>query len=364
MTNQMHISCSNIDPKEINKNLLYKLARIIRERNLERHIPLPVNSIDYMMKDLVLPDKPTYRIIWFIAQDNKGAILGYATLGINTGLDNLDRSSFHVYVQPEYRNQGIAKRILETLIEYIPDNITVMSTSIRKYKSAEASNPLFKLREHLEKNGGKNVLSDRSSASLIKEFNPDDVLEEANKLKITANDKGYDIYYVENVKFAEVPEIDFSSYIKMVERIWNDMPREDGSWEDTVMTEEHYLSYFNDLDELGRTIWTFVAVHRETGKPIALSETALENDIPELSQQWDTGVLSEHRGNRLGLTLKYQILSKLLNDERSKSVEYWVTENAHSNEHMLNINDILGYKELSTFEIFEFNRKEFENNLK
>jgi L-amino acid N-acyltransferase YncA len=244
------------------------------------------------------------------------------------------------------------------MLQEIPESITLISIHVRKI--TEENNHRFQLEDYLKRIGGTMVIADRSSASDISQFNPDDVQKEAKLLQIKAEEMGYDIYLVENGKYSEVKEINYPRYVKMLERIWNDMPRDDATWEDEVLTEEHHQVWYRECEILGKTAWTFVAVDRESRLPIALTESWLEEDVPELSWQDDTGVLAEHRGRNLGLTLKYQMLARLLTHEKSQSVKYWTTGNANSNSHMLRINDILGYKEVAIYHMYEFDRKEFE----
>ena len=110
--------------------------------------------------------------------------------------------------------------------------------------------------------------------------------------------------------------------------------------------------------------WTYVALHKATNEPVGMTELWLSKLVPYIADQDDTGVISEHRGHKLGTTLKYLMLQKLYTDERSKEVRWWYTVNAEVNEHMLNINDELGYKEFIQRYIYQFDRSELLENLK
>ncbi|MHA2249979.1 MAG: GNAT family N-acetyltransferase [Candidatus Kariarchaeaceae archaeon] len=360
MKNYQNITYTQVNPKEIDKSLLHQLAEIIRKRNIDRSFPLPVNSAEHIMKELLVQDLALFRNEYFIAQSDSGDILAYAYLFLNTGQDNLNRSTFNVYVLPEHRNKGIARNLLQYLCKKIPENITTLSIAIRHDDKNDVKDPGYSLSRYLTRNGGKFVLSERTSGSQIKKFDVTEVVNKAKQLHQKAKSLGYDIYLVIDAKYNEVPEVDYPKYVKMVERIWNDMPREDTTQENSVRTEEYHQEFYRDLQELGRSSWAYIAIHRESNKPIAMTETWLEDDIPNRTFQGDTGVLAEHRGNGLGLTLKYQMLARLLTNEKSKDVEHWTTGNADSNEHMLRINNILGYKEVNTIDVYEFDRRSFE----
>lgn len=98
--------------------------------------------------------------------------------------------------------------------------------------------------------------------------------------------------------------------------------------------------------------FTIVAVDRSTSKPIAMTEIWNKFEAPDVANQSDTGVIFEHRGKKLGLTLKYQMLDYLLTSEGTKNVKLWSTGNAASNKHMLAINDELNYKEDGIWKVF------------
>ncbi len=90
-----------------------------------------------------------------------------------------------------------------------------------------------------------------------------------------------------------------------------------------------------------------------------MTEVEINKYLKPVAWQRLTGVVSTHRGNNLGLTLKYMVLQRLL--ERAE-VEYWYTDNAGTNKYMIRINDILRYKEwlkgfLYEIEIDEINLK-------
>ena len=70
----------------------------------------------------------------------------------------------------------------------------------------------------------------------------------------------------------------------------------------------------------------------------------VEADRPWLAEQHDTSVVRAHRGHRLGLLLKLEMLRWLAEDEpRLETIDTW---NAESNDHMVAINEALGYRPL------------------
>jgi GNAT superfamily N-acetyltransferase len=89
----------------------------------------------------------------------------------------------------------------------------------------------------------------------------------------------------------------------------------------------------------GRTVVAVGAVHR--GRLVGFTEIAIPNAAPEQAYQWDTLVLREHRGHRLGLWLKIDNLRQLA--EVSPATTTVTTYNADSNAPMIAVNDALGF---------------------
>lgn len=91
----------------------------------------------------------------------------------------------------------------------------------------------------------------------------------------------------------------------------------------------------------GRTVVAAGAVHEATGALVAYSDLALVAERPERVFQWDTVVRADHRGRRLGLAVKLQVLRELA--EHFPAARYVSTWNAASNRHMIAVNEALGF---------------------
>jgi hypothetical protein len=64
--------------------------------------------------------------------------------------------------------------------------------------------------------------------------------------------------------------------------------------------------------------------------------------MPEWAAQEATVVLPRHRGHRLGLLVKIEMMDVLA--RQAPEVRYVITGNAGQNEYMIAINEQLGYK--------------------
>lgn len=123
-------------------------------------------------------------------------------------------------------------------------------------------------------------------------------------------------------------------------RAMNDAPLEDLEVEDEVWDAARSRSWEQALINRRVEMLRLVAVRRRDGVLGGFTVLGIERERPTLGFQDDTGVIGEHRGHRLGLRLKIEML-RLLRD-RYPEVEPVDTWNAESNSHMIAVNDALG----------------------
>ena len=99
--------------------------------------------------------------------------------------------------------------------------------------------------------------------------------------------------------------------------------------------------------EAGLRVQFCVARHGATGHLVGLTEVFVNVETPRRAYQGVTVVLPAHRGHGLGLRLKSAMRRRLEMLEPA-SVEV-VTDNAGSNEHMIRVNEALGYHVLDVW---------------
>jgi GNAT superfamily N-acetyltransferase len=129
--------------------------------------------------------------------------------------------------------------------------------------------------------------------------------------------------------------------VVMVHGAMADAPRDEGVdpnvWDaDRVRRSEQIMV------ESGLTHYVVAARHDASGSVAALTEIVTEADTPDWAFQQVTAVLPEHRGHRLGLLVKIAMM-ELLTD-REPNVRHIQTGNAGANDHMIAINEALGYQ--------------------
>jgi GNAT superfamily N-acetyltransferase len=84
------------------------------------------------------------------------------------------------------------------------------------------------------------------------------------------------------------------------------------------------------------------AIHDATGEMTAFSAVLVDPEAPDWGFQQLTAVTREHRGHRLGLLVKTAMLELLAREE--PQLERIGTENAAANDHMIAVNEQLGYE--------------------
>lgn len=146
----------------------------------------------------------------------------------------------------------------------------------------------------------------------------------------------YDVQAVE-----EVPESLISSLCDCMNRVGSQAPTGDIAWEEERLDAARYQALVRHERELGQRRLTGLAVERSTGDVVAFTELTLRADPNPHVQQGGTLVRSEHRGHRLGLAVKVANLRLLAQAAPARRAVF--TGNAAVNEHMVAINDALGF---------------------
>ncbi len=122
----------------------------------------------------------------------------------------------------------------------------------------------------------------------------------------------------------------------------NDAPLDDLELEDEKFPVERIRAYEGAQHAGGIRLRRLVARHRETGDLAGHTVVGVDGERPEIGEQHDTAVARDHRGHRLGLLLKAEMVRWLAQEEPElRTVDTW---NAESNHHMVAVNDALGYR--------------------
>ena len=138
-----------------------------------------------------------------------------------------------------------------------------------------------------------------------------------------------------------IPDDELPAMAAMVAAI-NDAPTDDLDIEDEVFTPQRVRAYETAHRGRGITLHRLFARHRETGELAGQTVIAVDQERPHLGEQHDTSVVAAHRGHRLGLLLKSEM--NLWLREAEPQLETIDTWNAESNDFMISVNELLGYR--------------------
>ncbi len=306
-------------------------------------------EINYFKISWTIGTSSNQKLIYVLAINQDDNVIGYGYGSWNIAYDNLDKGYFWVHVTRSQRRKGIGKQILKEIVGNFPPQITgIVTEAFSETDGVPFIESLKMDKKYTE------VLS----ASDLTKFNLEEVKREAEKLRQQALDKGYEIIYIENME--HVLHLNYPKYIEMTQEIWNDMPLEELSFEDEILSVKRYQEMIQRQILSGNHIMTFVAIHKETNEQAGLTVTYVNKYHPKIANQQDTGVVRKHRGKGLGLALKYQMLEKLLTETKAQK---WRTGNAGSNEYMLRINNLLKHVPYTKIPVYEMSKVDLVMNL-
>jgi RimJ/RimL family protein N-acetyltransferase len=121
-----------------------------------------------------------------------------------------------------------------------------------------------------------------------------------------------------------------------------DVPLDDLAWEPEVYDAERMRRRNEMIVGRGMRQYTSVARHEATGELVGSTTLTRLATLPDHVDQWETIVLEEHRGHRLGLLLKIENLRFAQREETL--LRFVDTVNADSNAPMLRVNLALGFE--------------------
>jgi len=241
--------------------------------------------------------------------------------------DNLHLAWLKLVVHPEHRRQGLGTQLLEHVMADVKargrtsvggdgwDSDAANGFAARH--GFEAKGLGVCRRQHLADDDGmvlKSVLAEAAEAAAAYEL-----------VKVCTR----------------TPEDLIDKVVEMVAAI-NDQPKDDLDIEDEVFTAERVWGYERTQEERKHRLYRLMARHTETGELAGNTVVVVKSEFPTRAYQHDTSVVRAHRGHRLGALLKASMVEWLAEEEpQIETIETW---NAESNDHMIAINQALGYR--------------------
>jgi GNAT superfamily N-acetyltransferase len=141
--------------------------------------------------------------------------------------------------------------------------------------------------------------------------------------------------------FGATPEDLVTALLRVTEAI-NDAPIDAMDVQDEVFPEGRLRAFESAQLARGRRTYRVVVRHRDSGELAGHTLVCVDGEHPWVGWQLDTSVLAAHRGHRLGLRLKLEMLDWLAEAEpQLRTLDTW---NAASNAHMIAVNGRVGFR--------------------
>ena len=261
-----------------------------------------------------------------LLRDGRGRPVGVLDLHLSR-YDNHHVADVGVTVEPSARRQGIGRRLFEAGVEQaMADGRTLITASCRD----DGPGVGF----------AKAMGLDRASEEVRR--TQDLWALDRDRLEALAGEAAghhadYDIVPIGY----PTPE-KLLGPIAVLTAAINDAPTDDLEVDDEVFTPERVRAFEQSQFAYDRRMYRLVARHRGTGELAGQTVVVIPARQPWFAHQLDTSVVRAHRGRRLGLALKIAMVRELVQSEpQVRTLETW---NAASNDHMIAVNEALGYR--------------------
>ena len=137
------------------------------------------------------------------------------------------------------------------------------------------------------------------------------------------------------------PEEHVDQIAELTSRMTTDAPMDDLVWEQEVFDDARIRARDQVRAARRMRCYTTAARHDATGRIVGFTCLVVDDGRDEHASQWETIVLPDHRGHRLGLLLKIANLRHLRDHEPAvTTIDTWNTD---SNGPMLRVNLALGF---------------------
>jgi GNAT superfamily N-acetyltransferase len=263
--------------------------------------------------------------VW-VASDEGGAVVGYYRINL-ADLENLDRATAGPTVHPAVRRRGIGRELLRHEGERAAANGRSLFSAMT---SAGSAGDAF-----AQAVGARLDQEDVRRIQYLREIPPGTIASLRASAERAA--AGYSLV----AWTGGVPD-EYCGPMAEVLNAFNDAPHGQNE-EPEIWDAERVRERASIFIRAGLLRGYGVAAMADaTGEMAAYSGVIVDPEAPEWGFQQLTAVIRPHRGHRLGLLVKLAMLELLASAE--PKLQWIQTGNAAANEHMIAVNEQLGYK--------------------
>jgi GNAT superfamily N-acetyltransferase len=276
-------------------------------------------------------ESPTRQLRWFLAERD-GRTVGGAHTYLPTA-DNTSLARIEVTVAPDARRQGAGRAAFAVACDYAK---AAGRTHAHLFTSEPFDGSGSPGAAFAEAAGAKRALEEIFRKVDLGTVSDED-LEQVRR-EAAAAAEGYDL--VQWV--GPVSDEDVDDLARLTALVSSDAPQGDLDFEPEVWDAARVRENEQRSLESNRIWVTTAARDRSTGSLVGYTDIGHTRHQPETGYQWMTVVENAHRGHRLGMLMKAANL--VLLRASLPTVRQVFTWNAASNDHMVSINDAIGFR--------------------
>ena len=294
----------------------------------------PVESLRRHMARLAKPWPGMTERALLASEDD--AVVGFASARLPT-LENTGTLYLDLCVHPDRRRRGIGTRLLDEIY-----------TIARQHQRS-----LIEIQTVACLPGG--VARDGAGSAFVSRLANAPALHEVRRRwsvgrVSTATEQlaaGYSLVYWRD----RSPDDVVDGIAALDSRLLLDAPTGDLQVEPEKIDVERFRAAEATRRDRGDRFYCAAARHDATGAVVAYTMISFDNGIDDHAWQQITIVDPQHRGHRLGLTVKQANQKYVLSNEPLlRDIDTW---NAASNSHMIAVNEQLGYLPVDAWQIWQ-----------
>jgi GNAT superfamily N-acetyltransferase len=300
------------------------------------HVALPADTLEERLP-AIDPEAPhSGEKDEFLLAVVDGRAIGAAEVNLPL-IDNLKSASIRVQVRPDERRKGYGRALLGAALDH-----AAAAGRSRIFFEVPSAYP-----------DGAAV-----GAPLLSSVGARPVLKEVRRLVDLTSRPSLDVPVADGYRVVQwvdhAPDELVDGLAICCARMSTDAPQEQMEWEPEIWDADRYRKKEAAAIARGRVRFAGAAVHEATGQVVAMTDIGVSRHRPEVGYQWDTIVLTEHRGHGLGLALKARNHDLLV--ESSPETRWVNTWNAEVNRHMIAINEQLGFQPVEYWTEWQLDR--------
>lgn len=328
-----------VDPRDLDLRTADEIADLITASDAAAGLPFPkrTGAACLLSRQLQSDCRPVDAL--FLAREGH-RLVGEVCVEL-PWRDNTDMGVIRGQVHPEARGRGVGTALRDAALRFVEDH-----GRKRLHLGAYVGSDGIAVLDHWG--------FTRTGVNAIRRLD----LHSApaglwDRLRAEALASAEDYELVRQV--GSTPPERYADLVKLHDAI-NDAPASDAAIEPDVWDEARLADYEEAMADRRQTLYRVMARHRGSGEWAGQSLLCVDEFSPSTAFQEDTSVVRAHRGHRLGLLMKAEML-RWISDARPEvaAIDTW---NAVSNHHMIAINERLGATVVAVHQSYRGDRTE------